>query len=393
MIEGIVLRYLEFDTGHLRLTLRDPAKIQLVEKRLPHIRRSDTVRAAYLELQGYGLLYANGKRSFISIRGVPQDLVRIDRGFARFLTVTDGSFDLTRRKSIVIGKALADELGIKVNDRLFVITHKTSEKKDGDIFIPRINRFTVTGIYTIGYQELDKRTVFISSKDGLTALSVNNSDTYLKMKVDDPFTDIEKKATALEREIDPQAVFWRVQAWNEINNNYYNAFQSTKILLLVIMMFIVFVAAFNIISSMIMVVLDHLQEIGILKSLGASSASITFSYVCVGFLTGLISIVSGVAAGLFVAVNINEVFQVIDGVSTALAALGTALSSPFSGPITLEQVKILNPEYYLEVIPIRIDFWEVLGVSMFALFLSIVFTFFQAWKAGRTRPLEVIRKH
>jgi lipoprotein-releasing system permease protein len=251
----------------------------------------------------------------------------------------------------------------------------------------------VTGIYTIGYQELDKRTVFISWEDGQAALSPNNSETYLKMKLVDPFTDIEKKAAFWGKEIHPQAVYWRVQPWNEINNNYYNAYQSTKVLLLVIMLFIVFVAAFNIISSMIMVVLDHLQEIGILKSLGASSASITFSYVCVGFLTGLISIVSGVAAGLFFAVNINEVFHVIDGFSTALASFAAALTSPFTGFTAVEPVRILNPEYYLEVIPIRINVWEVLGISLFALFLAIIFSFFQAWKAGRTRPIEVIRKH
>lgn len=393
MIEGIVMRYLEFDTGHLRMTLHDPAHIREVTERLPYLRKLKDVTSAYMEIQGHGLLFVRGQRSYVSIHGVPRDLTTIDPGFGRYLTMVSGSFDLNRQNGIVIGKALAEEYGIKVGDRIFVVTHKTDKKNSDRLFTPRVNHFTVTGIYTIGYQELDKRTVFISYQDGNLALSLNNSDTNLKIKVTDPFRDIDRQAAAYEREIGPHAVFWRLQSWSEINSNYFNAYESTKALLIFIMLFIVFVAAFNIISSMIMVVLDHLQEIGILKSLGASSSSITFSYVCVGFVTGLVSVLGGVAAGLFVAVNINEVFHVIDGVATALSSFVSLILTPFTGYHAADAVRILNPEYYLESIPIRIDFWEVCGVSLFTLFLSVAFTFYQAWQAGKTRPLEVIRKH
>jgi lipoprotein-releasing system permease protein len=393
MIEGITQRFLEFDTGHLRMTLSYADEIAVVKKRLPDLKTAPGIVYASLEIQGGGLLFANGKRAFVNIRAVDPGLFRDDRGFARYVVLTQGSFDLTRRNSIVIGKALAEEYGLRTGQTVTVFTHRTKREGGQTVIQARPNRFTVTGVYTIGYQELDKSTVFISYADGERDLSPSNSSTHLTLKVADPFTDIEAQAAKWERFIDPKAVFWRLLTWQEMNGNYYNAFESTKVLLVFIMLLIVVVAAFNIISSMIMMYLDRLQEIGILKSLGASPGSIVVSFLCVGILAGLVSTAVGISAGLLVASNINEIFKGLDAVLTAVNSFFALLASPFTGPVPVEQVRVLNPEYYLEVIPIRISYWEILGVSLFSIGLSVFFSIFPAFMASRIRPLDVIRKH
>jgi lipoprotein-releasing system permease protein len=304
-----------------------------------------------------------------------------------------GAFDLSGKNSIVIGKALAEEFKITKGDTITIFTHRTKRVGRETIIQARPNRFTVTGVYSIGYQELDKGTVFISYADGERALSAGNSYTHLKLKVTDPFTAIEAQAARWEHFIDSQAVFWRLLTWQEINGNYYNAFQSTKVMLIFIMYLIVFVAAFNIISSMIMTYLDRLQEIGIMKSLGAPPGAIMFSFMCTGLLAGLVSTVMGTSVGLLIAVNINEIFKGLEQVLTALNRFFSLLATPFTGPLPVESVKILNPEYYLEVIPIRLGFWEVAGVSLFTVGLAVFFSVFPAFMAGRIKPLEVIRKH
>src|SRR4030042_5917353 len=109
----MIIRYIKLETAHLRLTLHDPADIKKVADRLPRLRESDEVTAAYLEIQGHGLLFANGQRSYIGVRGVPRDVIRTDPGLARYLTIVAGAFDLERKNSAVIGKALAAECGIR----------------------------------------------------------------------------------------------------------------------------------------------------------------------------------------------------------------------------------------------------------------------------------------
>jgi lipoprotein-releasing system permease protein len=372
MIEGITSRFLEFDTAHLRMTLSYADEIEIVKKRLPELKKADGIVYASLELQGGGLLFARGRRSFVNIRAVDPGLYREDRGFARYIVLSQGAFDLSGKNSIVIGKALAEEFKITKGDTITIFTHRTKRVGRETIIQARPNRFTVTGVYSIGYQELDKGTVFISYADGERALSAGNSYTHLKLKVADPFTAIEAQAARWEHFIDSQAVFWRLLTWQEINGNYYNAFQSTKV---------------------IMTYLDRLQEIGIMKSLGAPPGAIMFSFMCTGLLAGLVSTVMGTSVGLLIAVNINEIFKGLEQVLTALNRFFSLLATPFTGPLPVESVKILNPEYYLEVIPIRLGFWEVAGVSLFTVGLAVFFSVFPAFMAGRIKPLEVIRKH
>lgn len=394
MIEGITARLIEFDSGHLNLTLSGAAEEAAAERRLPAIMAQPGVTGAFVSRQGGGIFFFKNQRYFVRIRAVPSDFYERDRGFRKYTVLSSGSFSLAEKNSIVIGKALAEEFGVTVGDSVLVFTHQIVTRGDKKTILARPTRFTVRGIYSIGYQELDKLTVFISSEDGKKTLASAHSDVSLMIKVSDPFTQINRQAVALEKVIDPEFImFWRLYTWQEMNSNYFSAYESTKILLIFIMIFIVFVAAFNIISSMKMMVLDRFQEIGILKSVGASSGTITLSFIVVGFFSGLISTLLGVSVGLVIAVNINEIFILIENALTAVSKLFAAFIRPFFGEVKVDDIKILNPEFYIEVIPIRINFWEILFVSMLSIMLAVLFSLYHARIAGNVRPLEVIRRY
>jgi lipoprotein-releasing system permease protein len=393
MIEGITSRIIEFSSGHLQAGVDFESEAQKLSLGTDIIASVPGVKAAYLEREGLGLLYNNNKRSVISIRAVPQDLYEIDRGFASYVTCSQGSFNLKGRAQAVIGEALADELAVKVGDVIRVYTFRGGFVPGTQASLPRVTRLSVTGIYSVGYRELDKNVLFVSSVDGNLMLPFKNSTTTLKIKVQDPFADLDSISRNIERDLEAKGVFVRVSPWTYINRNHYSAYQTTKWLLFFIMMLIVLVATVNIVSSMIMVVLDRMHEIGIMKGIGARPASVMLSFVIMGFCTGLAGTILGVAAGLGVAININSVISglqlCINGIMTAVNWAG----SLFTGNFQASQIQILNPEFYLEKIPIRIEAWEVAVVGLFTVAVCMLFSYFPARMAAKIRPLEVIRKY
>ncbi|RPJ08097.1 MAG: ABC transporter permease [Spirochaetaceae bacterium] len=393
MIEGITSRIIEFSSGHLQSGVDFETEADLLSKEKDILSGIPEVTSAYLEREGLGLLFHNNNRSVISVRAVPRDLYEIDPGFARYVKCSEGTFSLEKRNQVVIGEALAAEFSIKVGDTIRVYTFRGGFVPGMSASLPRVTRLSVSGIYSVGYRELDKNVLFVSYQDGSLMLPFKNSTTTYKIKVRDPFMDLNALSLEIEQLIEAKGAFLRTTPWTYINRNHYSAYQTTKWLLVFITIIIVLVATFNIMSSMIMVVLDRMHEIGILKGIGAKPGSIMLSFVIVGFCTGLCGTVLGVGAGLFVAVNINAVISGIEIIANAVMTAINWISSIFSGSFQSQQIQILNPEYYLEKIPIRIEVWEVSIVCVFTLLVSMLFSYFPARMAAKIRPLEVIRKH
>ncbi|MBN1523514.1 MAG: ABC transporter permease [Spirochaetales bacterium] len=392
MIEGITARIIEFESGHLQLTLDFEEEARQVAKSLPAITALSTVKAAYMERQGLGLFFHEKNKMLVSIRAVPDTIYEDDEGFRQYVTLSDGGFDLSPRNSVVVGKALAEEYNLGVGDSIRVYTFR-GDFSDSSPRGARVNRLKITGIFSVGYQELDKNVLFVSSRDGSVMLPFKNSETRLKLKVAWPSMDLDSIAVMTENVLSQYNVNGYMMSWQKVNKNHYSAYETTKWLLFLIMMLIVMVATFNIISSMIMVVLDRIQEIGILKSIGASPGMIMFSFVFVGLCTGFSGTFFGVFLGLLCAVNINELIAAAESVMNGAIYGFHSLLSLFGNPPPAEAIRLLNPEYYLEHIPIRIELWEIGIVCFFTLFISAFFALFPAIMAARTKPLEVIRKH
>ncbi len=389
MIEGITRRFIEIGTYHLQIHIFD----RLGDHELRRIQRSleelENVNLAFIERQGLGLIFSSAGRTGAQVRSVPPWIYERDAAFRRFFILDKGSFDLSLPNSALLGKVVARRLEVDVGDEVKLLTAK--RMKDGR-YIPRVSRFRVRGIFTTGYQDLDKLWIYVPLAIGKKILPAESSREFVAIKVDDPYSDLDRHIRAIRRVLPPELVLFRINTWFELEENQYSSFKTTKTLLVFIMCLIILVASVNVSSTMVMIVMERTQEIGILKSMGARPGLISSSFVITGFVVGFAGSVLGIALGLVLAVNINEVIGALEAFLNGAQALFRWILSPFLSIELEHPITLLNPDFYLERIPIRIDFFEILAVAAFAILLSTLASYLPAKRAGRIRPLEVLRK-
>jgi lipoprotein-releasing system permease protein len=181
-------------------------------------------------------------------------------------------------------------------------------------------------------------------------------------------------------------------SWYDLERANYKSFQTTRSLLIFVMALIVAVATINISSSLIMVVIEKTEEIGVLKAMGADPAEITRTFVFAGLCVGLAGVVLGLSLGLAVALNINGILAGAEYLVNWLVFIARKLASPIFPVQSWASVRLFNAEFYLEQIPIRIKIGELFAVSAASLSLSALAAFFPSRAASRIKPLEVLRK-
>ena len=259
----------------------------------------------------------------------------------------------------------------------------------GRPLVPRLESFTITGIFSTGYQELDSLWVYISYEKGLRVLDPASSQQLIGIKIDEPFRNAALRAAEID-EVLP--VDFRTYTWYDLEKSQYKSFQTTRVLLLFIMILIVCVAAVNISSSLVMLVIEKRQEIGILKSIGASPRGIMTVFLVTGFCIGVLGTALGLTTGLLTAVNINELLKIMETIMNGTLDIVRFLISPFV-PYEKADIRILNPAFYLETIPVRLDVIALFGIGCFTVFLATIASLIPARNAGGIRPLDVLRKH
>jgi len=385
MIEGITARYIEVGTFHLQVKSLTAASDAEFDSALSSIRSVPGVTGAFSAYSGLGLAYSASGRTGVAVRALPSDLYTTDSGFRRYLTMTAGAFDLTGLSSALLSVDVAQALHVKVGEPIRLLTAKTLP---GGNFVLRPNRLVVRGIFTTGYNELDSLAMFISDAKG-RQLFTDPGARFIAVKVRDPYGDLQPIVHRIEERL-PRS--WYLFTWYQMEKPMYKTFETTKNLLLFIMILIVLVASVNISSALVMLVIEKNHEIAILKSTGASPAGITRAFVVTGFVIGAVGTVGGMGLGLLAAVNINAVISGLQWLINAGAALWQLVLSPFvhESPI---HVTLLSSSYYLDRIPIRLD-WQELGViAFFSIFLSTAAAWLPARRAGAVRPIEVMRKY
>jgi lipoprotein-releasing system permease protein len=386
MIEGITRRYLEVGTYHLQVHLggeTDPAGYQALGRK---IRQMPGVTQVIVERQGMGLLYTESRRGAVTVRAVPPSLYRADEGFRKYFRILEGSFDLDSPQAVLVGREIAGKLDLKVGDPVKLLSVVSTPAGRS---LPRISSLQVQGIFTTGYQELDKLWAYIPLRTGARVLPEYGSRTFLGVKVRDPFERIDRQLRTLQAGLPQEA---RLTGWYDLERANYKSFQTTRALLIFVMALIVAVATINISSALIMVVIEKTEEIGILKAMGAHPRDITRTFILTGLCIGIVGVTLGLALGLAVAVNINAVLAGAEALVNRLMYGFRWLISPIAELETSAPVRVFNTEFYLEEIPIRIRLSELFSVAAFSLLLSALAAFFPARAAARIKPLEVLRK-
>lgn len=398
MIQGITDRFIEAGTYHLQ-AIHAP-DMDAAEARAAAERASAVpgVTGVTPERRGMGLLSSAAGRSGVTIRAVPPEAWRADEGLRRYITVEAGAFDLTDGNSVVLGSSLAEALDVSPGDPVRLLTVRPLA---GGSFLPRVSRFTVSGVISTGYQELDQLWVFMPLERGMRVLPPGSSRQLLGIKIDRPYTlpnplfargrsgEGRYVANEIARRLGSE---WRVFTWYELERSRYMSFRTTKNLLVFIMALIVVVASVNISSSLVMLVLEKQSEIAILKSTGAGPAGIRRVFVLAGFFTGALGAALGLAVGLAIAVNINGVLAGIEAAADRIQGVIYLLLSPLVDDVP-RSINVFHSEFYLETIPIMVDARQLLVVAAATILLATLAALVPAYRAGRVRPLEVMRRH
>jgi lipoprotein-releasing system permease protein len=387
MIEGITRRYLELGTYHAQVLLPESVRDDDVPGLLSGLRSRPGVRLAIMEKQGLGLLYTQAGRTAVTIRAVPPELYYEDEGFRRYFRLESGAFDLSGRDGILLGREMAQRLGAGPGDRVKLLVLRGAS---GRRQLPVVAAFTVRGIFSTGYQELDKLWVYISLAASERLLAGRGSTRFLGIKLAEPFAGLDAQLERLREVLPPQA---EIYSWYQLEKANYKSFQTTKILLIFIMALILAVATVNISSALIMVVLERLPEIAILKAMGAGPGAISLSFLLTGLLTGLAGTALGLAAGVALALNVNGLIRGLESALNAGAHLFAILAAPFARLPAQPTLRIFNSEFYLDQIPIHLRLGELYAVGAATLLLAILAAYLPARRAGRIRPLEVLRRY
>lgn len=298
------------------------------------------------------------------IRGVDPELEpRVSQVFDHLV---DGSATLEPGEfGIILGSALARELRAGVGDRITVITPEARVSVAG--VSPRMRRFTVTGVFEVGMFEYDRTLALAHMDDIGRLLRKDEGPTGIRLRLDDMMA-----APWLSRSVAADLPGdYRVLDWTRQHANFFRAVQTEKTVMFVILALIVAVAAFNIVSTLVMVVRDKQADIAILRTLGLRPASVMAVFVVQGALIGLIGTAAGVAGGVALAVNVE----------TIVPALERLLSVEF----------LPADVYYISDLPSELRGPDVGRITVMAIALSLLATLYPAWRAARTQPAEALR--
>ena len=327
--------------------------------------RNPRVTAAAPYIDGQALLVAGLQLSGAELRGVDPELEDAVSGISSAMQVGDLASLAAGEFNIVLGVELADELRVVPGDKVTVTLAEGMVTPAG--VIPRTKRFTVSGIYRVGMYEFDRRLAFISLGDAQRLYRKKGAVTGVRLAV----TEIYASPDIVREVAREHGALVLVNDWTRRHTNFFRSIQITKSILFAILMAIVAVAAFNIVSTLVMVVKDKQSDIAILRTIGAKPSSILRVFVTQGSIVGIVGTLLGVVGGVLIALNLESIVGFFE------AAFG---------------IKFLAADvYFISDLPSELKIGDVVRIASIALVLALVSTLYPAWVAAKTAPAEALR--
>lgn len=263
---------------------------------------------------------------------------------------------------IILGAGLAANLGVAQGDKVTLVMPEASLSPAG--VIPRFKRFTVVGVFKVG-ADIDSMIAYVHIHDAGRLLRIEDRVQGVRLKLHDLFAAQDVSRAVLQ----DLPEFFYATDWTQTHGNLFNAIKMEKAMMAILLLFIVAVAAFNIVSSLVMVVTDKKADIAILRTLGASPGTIMKIFMVQGTLVGVVGTLSGVALGVLLSLTISDIASGIEQL------FGLSLFDA----------------YFVNYLPSQLDVSDVVWVSAIAFVLSFVATLYPARKAARVQPAEALR--
>jgi lipoprotein-releasing system permease protein len=314
------------------------------------------------------MLSTETRVSGIVVKGIdPQQEARVTE---LFTYLTAGRLqDLQKTQDnlpgIIVGVELARHLGVSLNDPLQMISPLGTITPMG--MMPKMKRFRVAGIFRSGHFEYDNTLAYVSLDNAQKFFNLDSRVTGIEVKTDNIY-NVKEIGRALRKKLGFS--FW-TRDWMEMNRNLFSALRLEKIAMFIILALIVLVAAFNIISTLIMVVMEKSKDIAILKAMGAPSKGILKIFIIEGLVIGIVGTALGAILGLVMAFNLETVTGFVE---------------------KLFGFKILSGDvYYIDKLPSQVNPTDVLWIVATAVLISLLATLYPSWRASKLDPAETLR--
>ncbi len=328
-------------------------------KEQPHV----LAAAPYVEAQGM-LIHGNDVNGSL-IRGILPEIepsvsnVGASMIEGQLTDLVPGQF------GIILGRDLARILGANVGDKVTLVTPSAQVTPAG--VVPRLKRFTVVGIFYVGMYEYDSSMALLHMDDARRVFRLEDGVSGVRLKVDDLFRAPQVREDLRNSEL---GKYW-IRDWSSYHANWFRAVKIEKRMIFLLLLLIVAVAAFNIVSTLVMMVTDKESDIAILRTLGMSPSSILKVFMVQGTVIGVAGTLLGVVLGVALSLNLDTVVPFIE---------------------RLFGIRFLDPGvYYISELPSDLHWDDVWMIGTVSLLLGILATLYPAWRASRTQPAEALR--
>jgi lipoprotein-releasing system permease protein len=310
----------------------------------------------------------------VLVRGVSPDIEGQVSDFGRYMKSGSLTGLIPGSQSIILGAGLAWNLQARVGDEITVLIPQAgghSDVVDPALNLrPRMQSFTVTGIFEVAVQEHDNVLALVNLEDAEALLETNGSPTGLRIKFADVFS-APTLAPRIAMALSENDGVFSSSDWSRENASYFRAVRIEKTMMALIMMLIVAVAAFNIVAALVMVVNEKRNDIAILRTLGLPPRSVVGIFLTQGVLIGWFGTLLGVALGLSLALNVDVIVPFLEHVFG---------------------MHIFDPDvYYITEIPSEVHAWQVIAIASTALVLTLLSTIYPSIRGARTEPADALR--
>jgi lipoprotein-releasing system permease protein len=408
---GFIESILEISSYHLRV---GPLAAGPVAETAAEEAEADAVAAVVLGVPGIEAVVPfrefqalvrgrRGGQHAALVRGLPADALHRDTAMARRLEFEEGSFDLTGERNILLGAELVRRLGVRMGDEITLFSIPSLFSAAGDDEDAGLITFTIAGVFRTGFYEYDTGWAFVNSK---SAAAFSDTGPVLGIKLKNRFHDqraLELVRAALEtwsgadlsaadESAMENAAF---TSWRDYNRSFFGALRTEKLFMFILVGLIFIVVGLNIYQAQRRAVLEHREDIGLLRAVGGGDRAVRLVFVCDGAIIGFTGAASGLILGLLIASNISGFFTVLEKmvnsiihiVNTIADILGAGGAGVGGGGFSFFSPAV----FYIKEIPSRIIPQEAVLIFMFGFLSALVAAWFASRKISRILVAEVLR--
>ena len=395
MINGMTERIIGLSSSHIQAYIApNISRVKTAENFIEFAQTAADckgITGVYPEVDVSALAAGKKARSGVEIRAVEKDVFVKNKSYASLFEIIEGDInsfvnpsDDEKRAPAVIGKKMAEDLELHAGDTFRIITTRTAGapgSEDGfSKIVPKLSTFRIAAVVSSGYQELDQFWVFIPLETAYSSLSMETATFHVMLETENAFSP---ELVAIQKRVSENfGRYANVYRWDQIHTAEFENFSSTKVMLVFVMMLIVLVATVNISSAIVMLVMERQKEIAILKSIGAKPRGITFAFLLAAMACGAGGLVIGLPAGILLTIFSNQLVHGLERLVNWFSALGGG-----------GEVHLMDPAYYLSEIPVEIPVNQVILIAIAVLLLSVLVSYLPSRKAGREKPLDILRKN